>query len=293
MGVLTVCLLSAGCANKYETVGEASTQVIEENTSEVTDESATGMEKASEVLTEAEENPIPEALSDNLNNILAVMDSYMMCMEENGDTFEQDKDAYWTLLYYILGNYGTMRDSVKITDSEMKVPREVVEEYASALFADYSELPDISKQQGPMISYDEKEDSYIFGLGDRGCSASKIVSSWDNGDGTYNVIAKLYGLEDDSTICTWVFTLIENEYADTIKDPLFYYSIANAKSFEEEYNINHLARVNYVDPDELTDNIIEGMNSERFEPFVDIKVYSKDEWESRMTKKYGNEWKNW
>lgn len=61
----------------------------------------------------------------------------------------------------------------------------------------------------------------------------------------------------------------------------------------EEYEVYKRAKEFLVDPEELTDAIIDGITSERFDPYSELKVYTREEWENRMTKLYGEEWKEW
>lgn len=65
------------------------------------------------------------------------------------------------------------------------------------------------------------------------------------------------------------------------------------EEIQEEYGVYKKAREFLVDPEELTDAIIDGIGSERFDPYASLKVYTREEWESRMTELYGEEWREW
>ncbi len=65
------------------------------------------------------------------------------------------------------------------------------------------------------------------------------------------------------------------------------------ETIKEEYEVYRCAATYLVDPEELTDAIIRGINSSRFDPYAEITVYSREDWEERMTELYGDEWKEW
>lgn len=226
------CMLS-GCGKKEEIVQPTTDSYITNETIASEMNQSDSKEELTEEITEDSGAVI--MLEDNLENMLMPMDALMMCMEENDYEYNvSDPTVFWASLYYTLGNYGTERDLVTISSDEMEVPRQVAQEYAAALFADYDNLPEIPENLRAAIHYDESADAYIVSLGDRGMSQSKVVEYSDNGDGTYTVLAKLYGIDDDTTICEWRFTLVENEYADSIQNPLFLYSIRDMQKVEKE-----------------------------------------------------------
>ena len=172
---------------------------------------------------------------DNLENMLMPMDALMMCVTENGYEYgSTDPTVFWASLYYTLGNYGTKREIVTINGSEMIVPSQVVQEFARGVFADYDNLPEIPGNLNTAIRYDEGKDAYVVSLGDRGLSESRIYDDYDNGDGTYTVMAKLCATDSNSTICDYKFILVENQYADGVQNPLFYYSIKSMTKIEEK-----------------------------------------------------------
>ncbi len=230
--ILTLGCVLYGCGKKEEIVQPTTDSII---TSETVASEMNQSDSEEEVTGIMKEDPgAVMSLENNLENMLMPMDALMMCMVENNYEYNvSDPTVFWASLYYMLGNYGTKRDLVTVGNSDMTVPRQVVQEYATALFADYEELPEIPENLKAAIHYEEDSDSYIVSLGDRGMSQSKVVDYADNGDGTYTVVARLCGTDDDSTICEWNFTLVENSYADGIQNPLFLYSIKNMQKIEE------------------------------------------------------------
>lgn len=80
--------------------------------------------------------------------------------------------------------------------------------------------------------------------------------------------------------------LLTDETADTE-------SSLSREDIQKEYDVFSMARQNYMDPEELTDAIINGIGSGNFSPFSDTKSYEPEEWEKIMTERYGDDWKNW
>lgn len=65
------------------------------------------------------------------------------------------------------------------------------------------------------------------------------------------------------------------------------------EEIQKEYKVFELAKKYYMDPEELTDAIWEGIHSDRFDPFANTKTYAKEEWERIMTERYGDVWITW
>lgn len=178
-----------------------------------------------------------EDLTTEQQNMLAVMDSLNMCMVENEWEYEpENPDFFWSALTYTIGNYSNLRDNetsglITIEDGVMKVYYRLVQEYATGLFEDYSDLLEIPAGN-TMVALDADNEYYDFNMGDRGLSYGKIVSWVDNGDGTSTVETQLLGAEDDSVIADYIYTLVANPYADGIEDPLFVYTIRSVEKVQ-------------------------------------------------------------
>lgn len=61
----------------------------------------------------------------------------------------------------------------------------------------------------------------------------------------------------------------------------------------EKYDVYHDAKKYYMDPEELTDSIIRGIQGSRFSPYSETPSYLPEEWETLMTERYGDAWKEW
>ena len=170
--------------------------------------------------------------------MLAVMDSLNMCMVENDYSFDAaDPQFFWSALFYTIGNYHDLRDNegdgMITCDYEsgyMKVFYRLVQEYASGIFEEYEDLPEIP--EGCPVTLDEDTEYYDFMMGDRGMSYGKIVSWTEYEDGTNLVETQLLDPSDETIIADYQYVLVENSYAEGITDPMFTYTVRSAEKVQ-------------------------------------------------------------
>lgn len=167
---------------------------------------------------------------DYIDNMMPVLDSLTRFMVENETPYNpNDKEVFWTALSYIINNYGTSHPFVEsYPDGTIVAKRQVVQEYASAMFYDYNDLLEIPDSLEGFVTYDKDYDAYSFAGSDRSESEVSIVDSTDNKDGTITVTTSLGG---EHVNC--IFTLVSNPYVSGISDPSFYYSVSKA-TFSED-----------------------------------------------------------
>ena len=70
-------------------------------------------------------------------------------------------------------------------------------------------------------------------------------------------------------------------------------SICPEKKLWRNLRVYKNAKKYYMDPEELTDAIIQGLKGDKFSPFSETPVYEKEEWEAMMTQRYGDAWEKW
>lgn len=164
---------------------------------------------------------------DNIKSMLEPADALLMCMVENSSSYNpKDPEFFWNAIYYFTGLYGSKHQLSKMTDTALVMPRKAVQEYAIALFSDYDDLLELPESCSDRIKYDSATDTYSFGLGDRGLSKSEITDFTDNGDGSYSMDVALIGIDDNKMISSGKFKIVSNEYAASISDPLYNFSIS-------------------------------------------------------------------
>lgn len=252
-GILCVVLLGAvlifaGCGEKNantepqseengsqaETQQEADEKTQAETQSDAATEEMSSEESAS-IMTDAGEILDVEHLTQEQSNMFAIMDSLNMCMVETGSLYDpQDPEFFWNALLYTIGNYPDIRDNestgLMVVDNKngvRTVNYKLVQEYATGIFAEYSDLPALPANCA--VKLNEDAEYYDFPMGDRGASYSKVVSWFIKSDGVHSVEVQLLSREDDRIIAEYLYTLVDNPYADGITDPMFRYTIKNVE----------------------------------------------------------------
>ena len=188
---------------------------------------AAGTESPSETNTSAGTTGLNSGWDETLLHMLMPMDALMMTAVEQGQDYDPSSpEFFWGALYRELGLYADASSLITTEESgEIKVPRQTAQEFATGLFADYSDLPALPESLSSMIRYDEGWDAYFLSPGDRGLSAAELLTASPAEDGGYDMTARLYDVTDSSDICVYRFHLVPNAYADGITEPLFLYSV--------------------------------------------------------------------
>ena len=188
---------------------------------------AAGTESPSETNTSAGTTGLSSGWDETLLHMLMPMDALMMTAVEQGQDYDPSSpEFFWGALYRELGLYADASSLITTEESgEIKVPRQTAQEFATGLFADYSDLPALPESLSSMIRYDEGWDAYFLSPGDRGLSAAELLTASLTEDGGYDMTARLYDVTDSSDICVYRFHLVPNAYADGITEPLFLYSV--------------------------------------------------------------------
>ena len=207
-----------------ETAEAASTDAAAAETAEAT---STDAAASSETGSNTEAAGPSSGWDETLLNMLLPMDALMMTAVEQGQDYDPSSpEFFWGALYRELGLYAGASSLITTEESgEIKVPRQTAQEFATGLFAAYSDLPALPESLSSMIRYDEGWDAYFLSPGDRGLSAAELLTASSTEDGGYDMTARLYDVTDSSDICVYRFHLVPNAYADGITDPLFLYSV--------------------------------------------------------------------
>lgn len=181
---------------------------------------------------EPEENPVSQSAADvfvpgqvpaqsaALDGMVAPVNALVLSVVEMNMAYQPDNDvSVWNSLYYVLSLCGQMDERAELTDDTLILPREAVEDYAAALFADYSGLPALPQTLDDRVVYDAANDSYRLARGDAGLSETQFGASRDIGSGQVQVDGALIGLEDGAILYQFTVTLVPN-------DSMFGYAIS-------------------------------------------------------------------
>ncbi len=168
-------------------------------------------------------------LPDDIKGTIIPMDSLMLYHVETGKEYDSsDAHMFWRTLHYALGNFGTNYNRAEITDYELVVESLVIGEFATSFIHDYTNPLPIPEEIKDAVRYDSTEDKYYFSLGDRGLSQTEILAYEYVDNNTLKISARLFAVDDNSTICKGDFILERNDYASGVIEPLFYFTVVEA-----------------------------------------------------------------
>lgn len=148
------------------------------------------------------------------------INALVLCMLEQDLSYDETSEVFfWNGLYHMIGLYGQMDSRAEFTDDTLILPTETVEDYAAALYTNYSGLPQLPGELRDRVNYDPQTDSYLLSRGDAGLSETTVKTVKTLTNGEVQVTGALVALEDDSELCAFSATLTEN-------DSMFGYSIS-------------------------------------------------------------------
>ena len=253
--LVCIGLLAAGCTNKstdalvnetemvnessaYETestglVSEGIDEQMEQEYSDATVESELPVN--SDLPAVSNPNGIEyEVLPDDIKGMLIPIDSLLLYNVEMGGEYNpDDPEMFWLAMYYSIGNFGEFYNRAELRESELVVESMDAAEFATSFVPEFNDFPQIPDWIGSIIRYDNVEDAYFFGVGDRGLSGTEILSYEYVDSNTLKIKARLFAADDNSTIREGEFTLVRNDYASGVIEPLFYFSVSEAEFSEE------------------------------------------------------------
>ena len=180
-------------------------------------------------------SPLPSAddLSDDeaearRQAMLPIVDALGRCLSENGlDYAPRDPGFFWVALYYAISNYGTGHPLVQQEEWGLQAPYQVVQEYAGALFADYSDLLEIPEMLNSSVWYDDDWGAYGFSAAESSPSTMNVDSWLDSSDGSYQAAVTLTDAWGESH--SFQLTLVDNPYVSGITSPTFYYTVSDIR----------------------------------------------------------------
>ena len=175
---------------------------------------------------------MPEATPDmtkvrtDVEAMMPILDSIVCATGINAtDNYDPENPAFvWSVLYLMGVNWGDTHPLVEKTDECIIVKRQVMQEFASAAFFVYSDLPEVPEDMAASVQYDEGLDAYKLSYSDRGDSETKLGAFGVADDGTVTANVDLYGA--GTKMGSFEFTLAPNVYAAGITDPIYQYSVS-------------------------------------------------------------------
>lgn len=178
-----------------------------------------GTESGLTVVNEWEETPVP----DDVQGMLPLIQAHITAMQEGMAFDVSDPSYFWWVMKYTMDVRGENDLAAEMTDEGLRMPRQKVQEFAGALFADYSDLPEIPSDVSEFVHYDESWDAYVFTLGGGGYNVN-LADYELHEDGTQTVTALLGNGGSDGS---WKVELVPNPWIEGISAPVFVYSISS------------------------------------------------------------------
>ena len=168
-------------------------------------------------------------MPENMASMTAPVDALARCMLENRLEYDpQDPEFFWIALYYFTGAYGLDHELVKQEEGsyQLQVPTPVMQEHATALFAEDDDLFPLPSIMKGNISYDPDFDTYAVSRGDIGLSEMRFTD-YEKAEDSHKVRAELISTmtEEAEIIQAYDVILTENAYTDGIENPLYFYSV--------------------------------------------------------------------
>ncbi len=224
--IISISILSlVGCDSSSETTGV--TLNIEEPTSTYENEPIATIEQEVSV---SDFNELP----DDIKGTIIPIDSLFLYHTETGKEYDAN-DSYmlWRTLQYAFGNFGVNYNRAELKEYSLTVEPMTIGEFTTAILDDdYKNYP-IPEELSDNIWYDSNYDLYYFGIGDRGLSQTELLTYQYLDNHNLKITARLYGLDDNSTICSGTIYLKRNDYASGVIEPLFYYTVTTVEFNEE------------------------------------------------------------
>lgn len=170
--------------------------------------------------------PETDTMPDNMASMAAPIDALARCMLENNLEYDpQDPEFFWIALYYFTGGYGLDHPLISQEEGsyQLHIPSSVMEEHASALFAEYDHLFDLPSIMKGNVSYDPDADAYFVSRGDIGLSEIKLTSFAKTEDG-YAVTAELWSTEPEAELIQAYDVTLTDNHKDS-DNMLYFYSV--------------------------------------------------------------------
>lgn len=179
--------------------------------------------------------PVSQAMAGNDSAVLRKL-GYMMPVFDSiarsiGDSCEYDpadSELFWNVLYLCGVNWGHTNSLITYDENAVLVPRQAMQEFASAAFFDYDDLLAIPESlNGSSISYDGGMDSYSLERSDMGEMYTLLDGYVIESDGGITAKVGMY-TPSEGLISVVSLSLADNAYVSGITDASYYYSVKSA-----------------------------------------------------------------
>ena len=168
-----------------------------------------------------------ESMSDEFYVMTKPIDAVIRCMSENNMEYEpQNPEFFWKALSYFVGSYGIDHELAEVEYNKVKIPSNVVQEFATVLFYNYNDLLDIPESIGDDVVYDDYYGGYIFKINPATLSYATLEKV-ETKEKEYIAIDDFYttGKENIKLSSKWKIKMVDNPYISGIYEPKYIYTI--------------------------------------------------------------------
>lgn len=151
---------------------------------------------------------------------------YGMEGDWNGQYSSKDSKFMWDVLFYLTTSYTSDLAEVSQADGAFLIPKKTMQDFATVLFADYSDLPPLPADM-EIITYEKAQDLYKVGMSDVGGVVFNMADISPMPAGKYRVKIVLLDDEEVEVFGTYFITLTPNLQAGSVKDDRYSFSIEN------------------------------------------------------------------
>lgn len=176
--------------------------------------------------------PDMEEVKQGAEAMMPILDSIVRTMGIGGDTPYAPRDAefFWSVLYHMGENWGHTHPLVeRKEDGAVIVPRQVMQEFATAAFLDYDGLLPLPQSLAQALAYDEGLDAYRLAPSDMGATETRLEEVFTGADGVITARVSL-NVGPDELLGMLDFQLAPNPYAAGVSEPVYHYSVCGAQN---------------------------------------------------------------
>ncbi len=152
IGVMIMSMIGCGGKDQPET-----------QTDTVTDETVIETEDETKPYFEETRADVQVEVPDEVDAMRPILNGLCKALTGGGNYDPSDAMFYWEAVYSSINGNTWVHPDISLADNGAgyMVPKAVMEEYAAAMFADVSELPELPSNMGG-IQYIEEEESYML-----------------------------------------------------------------------------------------------------------------------------------
>ncbi len=173
---------------------------------------------------------ISQETFSRVEQMLPVFDSIIRVTHEKksipADRYlSSNPELVWNILYHLCVNFGQNNPLVELQEDRMKVPSKVMQEFATACFADFEDL--VAVPTGfEQITFSKELNAYMLAMSDMGATSCSIIEVKPCDNDSFKVRVNLIEDETSEDLDSRDFLIVPNRHIEGTTDSSFYFSVA-------------------------------------------------------------------